>query len=154
MDIEAGNAGSLDTGGTGWFVGSGPWTHHELSSGISGPLQGAALRFMPRGEVARDVQIKWMVHPAGDPRGDAKPPSVGRTISLLVSEKGRFRLEFSCRREFPPSGRIVHTLRRHGDFVIWGPDLHHRWRVEEACTILTVRWTPLPSPANDGPAPG
>lgn len=143
MDIEAGNAGDLDTGDSGWFVGYGPWTR-----------SGALLRFMPPEQTAQGIQIKWMVHPAGDPRGEAKPPSRGRTLSLLVSPAGRFRLEFAPDGRFRASERITHILRRPGDFVIWGADIHHRWTVEAACTVLTIRWTPLPPAAAADPAAG
>ena len=136
MEIEVGNAGAVDTGGTGWFIGFGDWT----LSDDPGPVN---LRFLPPDALARGLQVKWMTHPAHDPRGTGKPCSEGRTISLLVSEGGRFRLEFSPEPSFSPGGLVRHTLDRHGDFVIWGPGLHHRWFVDETCTILTIRWTPV-----------
>ncbi|MFM7675321.1 MAG: hypothetical protein ACKO5F_06990 [Synechococcus sp.] len=88
-----------------------------------------------------------MYHPKGDDRGLAKPPSEGRTLSLLVSEAGTFHLEFSTHGSFPSGLVVRHTLRNHGDFVIWGENLHHRWFVEDPCTILTFRWIPLPGSA-------
>jgi len=136
MEIEVGNAGAVDTGSTGWFIGFGDWTR----SADPGPVN---LRFLPPDALARGLQVKWMTHPAHDPRGTGKPCSEGRTISLLVSEGGRFRLEFSPEPSFSHRGLVRHTLDRHGDFVIWGPGLHHRWFVDEACTILTIRWTPV-----------
>lgn len=135
MEIEFGNAGVMDTGDTGWFIGYGDWTR-------SADPEVGHLRFLPREALAQGLQVKWMAHPAHDPRGTGKPCSEGRTISLLVSEGGRFRLEFSPDPCFCPSSLVRHTLERHGDFVIWGPGVHHRWFVEEACTILTIRWTP------------
>jgi hypothetical protein len=135
MEIEVGNAGAVDNGGTGWFIGFGDWTR----SADPGPVN---LRFLPQDALARAVQVKWMAHPAHDPRGTGKPCSEGRTISLLVSEGGRFRLEFSPYPSFYPSSLVRHTLCQHGDFVIWGAGVHHRWFVDEACTILTIRWTP------------
>ncbi len=85
--------------------------------------------------------MKWMHHPAGDPRGTAKPPSEGRTLSVLVSERGRFRLQFCAREDY--TGDVVeHVLARHGDFSAWGAGLYHRWVVDEEATILTLRWVP------------
>jgi hypothetical protein len=86
--------------------------------------------------------MKWMMHRAHDPRGAAKPPSTGRSLSILVSETGCFRLEFSEHPDFPKGQIVSHTLKKHGDFVIWGANLHHRWFADEDCTILTLRWSP------------
>ncbi|MFN9870298.1 MAG: hypothetical protein ACK55E_02540 [Cyanobacteriota bacterium] len=138
MEIEVGNAAEVDTSGSGWFIGFGDWTRSEAPGR-------ADLRFLPRNALAQALQVKWMVHPAHDPRGTGKPLSEGRTISLLVSEDGCFRLEFSADPCFSPEGLVRHTLERHGDFVIWGPGLHHRWFVDKTCTILTLRWTPVPN---------
>ena len=139
MTIEFGNAGSLDTGGSGWFIGFGPWISD--GHGASHPL-----RFMAEDRAARAVQMKWMHHPAGDDRGSGKPPSQGRTISMLVSESGAFRLEFATSADFDERELIRHRLGNNGDYVIWGEGLHHRWFVDSDCTILTVRWIPLPPP--------
>ncbi len=136
MPIEFGNAGGIDTGDTGWFLGFGAWTR-SAEPGLPD------LRFVPMDALARGVQVKWMTHPADDPRGTGKPCSEGRTISLLVSEAGRFRLEFAPDPRFSPRALVRHSLERHGDFVIWGPGVHHRWFVDEPCTILTIRWMPV-----------
>ena len=141
MDIEFGNAGALDTNGTGWFIGFSDWARANVA-GVPD------LRFMAKGALAHTIHAKWMAHPKGDDRGTAKPPSDGRTLSILVSESGRFRLEFSGDGTFPAGRVVAHTLERHGDFVIWGTNLHHRWFVDEACVVLTFRWVPV-SP--DGP---
>lgn len=135
MDIEFNNVGSLDTGGSGWFVGFSEWARSKLAGT-------ADLRYMPELERCHTLCMKWMRHPAHDPRGAAKPPSAGRTLSLLVSKSGRFRLEFSAQEDFSQGEVVRHTLRRHGDFVIWGENVYHRWFVEQECTILTLRWTP------------
>jgi len=131
MDVEFGNAGDLFTGGTGWFLGFSEWAKAE-----------ANLRFMPRERRSHTLSMKWMNHPEGDDRGTAKPPSEGRTISILVSENGRFRIEFSEDSAFPKDATSEFMLSRHGDFVIWGERLFHRWFVDDACTILTLRWIP------------
>jgi hypothetical protein len=131
MDVESGNAGDLDTEGSGWFV------------GFSEYLRGNGLRYMAKNSLAHTVCLKWMVHPKDDDRGQTKPPSDGRTISILVSENGRFRLEFSASEEFPSDDTEQYVLERRGDFVVWGENLYHRWFVDETCTVLTLRWTPI-----------
>lgn len=135
MDIEYNNVADLNTGGTGWFIGFSDWARARLA-GVSD------LRHMPAERRSHALCVKWMIHPAHDPRGVAKPPSVGRTLSILVSETGSFRLEFAEDQDFRAQHTQRYTLRRHGDFVIWGEGLHHRWQVDEACTILTLRWVP------------
>ena len=136
MDIEFGNAGALDTNDTGWFLGFSDWARANIA-GV------ADLRFMAKNSLAHTIHAKWMAHPKGDDRGVAKPPSDGRTISILVSESGTFRLEFSADKNFPAGQVTAHTLQKHGDFVIWGEGIHHRWFVDEACVILTFRWIPV-----------
>lgn len=135
MDIEFDNVANLDTSGTGWFIGFSDWARARLA-GV------ADLRYMPADRRSHSLCMKWMTHPAHDPRGVAKPPSQGRTISILVSEGGCFRLDFSASADFRQPDVLRYRLRRHGDFVIWGEGLHHRWYVDEACTILTLRWIP------------
>jgi hypothetical protein len=139
VEIETGNVLDLDTRGTGWFVGFGEWTR-------DGSID---LRYLPETIRSRSLCLKWMDHPAGDPRGSAKPPSAGRSLSILVGEAGRFRLEFSDDPGFPEGGTVAHVLARRGDFVAWGGGLYHRWSVEEACTVLTLRWIP-DEPAGPG----
>ena len=135
MDVEFGNAGDLFTNGTGWFVGFSDWAKANASGRTD-------LRFMPKDRRLHTLCMKWMFHPAGDDRGIAKPPSEGRTLSILVSEAGRFRLQCSEHADFPDGGVAVFHLVRHGDFVAWGEGLHHRWFVDADCTILTLRWVP------------
>ena len=130
QSVEFGNAGDLGTHGTGWFVGFGEWTH--------GPA--TALRHVADGTTSSGPCIKYFRHPAGHPNGDPKPLSEGRTLSMLVDAQGEFRIEFSTRADFAPADSLAHTLRRHGDFVIWGPGIHHRAFGIQAACILTVRW--------------
>lgn len=132
MDIEFNDAGRLDTQGTGWFIGYGDWIHE------SSPL----LRYMPPRLRAQTLSMKWMQHRKGDPDGGDKPPSEGRTVSLLVSEHGRFRLQFSNQPDFPKHATIEHVLEKHGHFSAWGEGIYHRWFVDEDCTLLTLRWIP------------
>lgn len=135
MDIEFNNIANLDTNGTGWFVGFGDWIRDSFPDTPD-------LRYMPQEQRSHSLCVKWMRHPVNDPRGGAKPPSAGRTLSILVSPRGRFTLEFSQEQDFPEGRSVRHTLRNHGDFVIWGAGLHHRWFVDAECTILTLRWVP------------
>ena len=132
MEIESGNIGDLDTRGTGWTVGFGEWTRDGVFD----------LRYMPEAVRSSGICLKWMDHRAGDPRGSAKPPSVGRSLSILVGEAGRFRLEFSDDPGFPEGRTVAHVLARRGDFVAWGEGLHHRWFVDDDCIVLTLRWSP------------
>jgi hypothetical protein len=135
MDVEFGNAGEIFTDETGWFVGFSEWAK-------TGSAERSELRFMPKEQRSHTLCVKWMFHPACDGRGEAKPPSEGRTLSILVSEGGRFRIEFSERSDFPPEETIGFRLERHGDFFVWGERLHHRWFVDADCTLLTIRWIP------------
>ena len=131
QNIEFGNAGDLDTQETGWFVGFSDWTKRASSH----------LRHVPADEPAAGLCVKWFNHPAGNPNGEFKPLSDGRTMSVLVSPISEFRIEFSVTADFAPPDILAHTLRRHGDFVIWGPGVFHRaFGVQPAC-ILTVRWS-------------
>jgi hypothetical protein len=135
VDIEFNNIADLDTNGTGWFIGFSEWTKAKLP-GVPN------LRYVPQDQRCHTLCMKWMRHPAHDPRGAAKPPSAGRTISILVSESGCFRLEFSEHEDFPDGQIVSYTLQNHGDFAIWREGLHHRWFADEDCTILTLRWIP------------
>lgn len=132
LGLETGNAGALDTRGTGWWIGFSNWTRDG----------GANLRHMPAGLAALGVSAKWYDHPAGHPNGEAKPISEGRSVSLLVSERGEFRIDLSRDAAFPPEHTFTRVMRRRGDFVAWGPGLHHRaYGLRDSC-ILTLRWVP------------
>lgn len=138
MDVEFGNAGTVDTDGTGWFIGFSDWCR-------SG---GTHLRHMPPELGARGLCVKWFMHPAGNPAGEAKPVSTGRTISLLAgsSEESEFRLEFSPTPIFDSATTICHVLRQPGDFAIWGPGLYHRAFGRKPACVLTIRWEPRDTP--------
>ena len=130
MDVEFGNAGTVDTNLTGWFIGFGDWVK---DSGLN-------LRHVPQDEFNRSLCVKWYHHVKGNPSGEIKQLSEGRTISILVSEPGRFRLEFSTNPEFSSDSVKSFLLQNHGDFVIWGSGIFHRAFGEDASTILTLRW--------------
>jgi hypothetical protein len=135
MDIEFNNAAALDTNETGWIIGFSDWTKSKLH-GV------ADLRFMSAETRSHSICMKWMFHRKGDDRGVAKPPSAGRTISIIVSQHGRFRIQFSEHGGFPAGQVAEYVLEKHGQFVVWGENIHHRWFVDEDCTILTLRWIP------------
>jgi hypothetical protein len=132
MNIEFGNAGTLDTQGTGWFIGFSDWAK----------AGGPNLRHMAQDAGASALCVKWFAHPKGHPDGEPKPLSEGRTMSILVSETGLFQIDFSENEDFHPDSTVSHVLRRHGDFAIWGPGLYHRSFGRERATILTLRWLP------------
>ncbi len=132
LPLEFGNAGAVDTEGTGWFVGFSDWSK----------LSPHDLRHMPAGQSSTGLCVKWLAHAAGDPDGQEKPISTGRTISILVSARGEFRLDFSSDPAFPVGGTVTHSLRREGDYAIWGPGIYHRAFGVEASTILSIRWEP------------
>src|SRR4051812_6764963 len=124
LDVEFGNAGALDTKGTGWFVGFSEWA----KSG------NADLRYIPKDANVNGLCVKWYFHQAGDPNGSGKPVSEGRTLSVLAGPPGEFQIEFSTDGRFDPQSTTVHTLREPGDFAIWGEGLHHRWAcMKPAC---------------------
>ena len=145
MQIEFGNAGDVDTGGTGWFVGFSPWARNTTA--------GVDLRYLPQDRLSHTLCMKWMTHAAGDPRGVAKPISEGRTLSVLVSTSGLFRLQFSDNDRFE-SNVVEHVLCRHGDFSVWGAGVFHRYVVDDTSTILTLRWIPLPDDEGGAGSPG
>jgi hypothetical protein len=139
VNIEFGRLDTLDTRGTGWFLGYGDWLMPERPGD-------PGLRYMPRDAILHTLCMKWGVHEKGSLLGAGKPKSEGRTLSILVSEGGRFRLEFSASGDFSDGDRVGHVLDRHGHFCAWGEDLHHRWFVDEDCVILTLRWIPVAAP--------
>lgn len=132
MEVEFGNAGEVQTKGTGWFIGFSEWSK-------SGP---GNLRHMPSDLESTGLCVKWFLHAKGDPNGEAKPLSEGRTVSMLVAAPSEFKLEFSRSPGFEPSETLTFVLRRPGDFAAWGQGLYHRaFGLKEAC-ILTIRWLP------------
>jgi len=132
LGLEFGNAGELDTQGTGWWIGFSDWTRDG----------GPNLRHMPSDRAASGVAVKWYDHPAGHPNGEAKPVSEGRSVSVLVGEQGEFRIDFSQDPAFPPAHTVSRVLRRRGDFAAWGAGLYHRAFGLRDSSILTLRWVP------------
>lgn len=135
MDIESGNLDHIDTAATGWFIGYGDWVRKAARGA-------ASLRYLPQESLSHTLCMKWGRHRKGDAAGLDKPASAGRTISILVSEHGCFRVQFSMQGHFPEAGLQEVVLRKQGDFIAWGPGMHHRWFVDEDSLILTLRWIP------------
>ena len=134
MDLEFNDAAMVDTQGTGWFLGYSEWVRDKNIS--------SALRYMPQNLRSRGLCMKWMIHRKGDHLGGDKPLSEGRTLSIMVSESGRFRIQFARQPNFPEHHVVEHVLRKPGHFSVWGAGIYHRWFVDEDCTILTLRWIP------------
>lgn len=132
LDVECGNAGRVDTSGTGWFIGFSEWAKSGNGN----------LRHMAAEALSSELCVKWYHHPAGHPNGDPKPVSEGRTISILVGPPSRFRIECSLNSAFPPEDTVSCELRETGDFMIWGDGIFHRAFGIEPATILTIRWKP------------
>lgn len=130
MNVEFGNAGSIDTNETGWFIGFSEWMKSDPHN----------LRFIPRDLSLNSLCVKWGLHTVGSPNGEEKPISEGRTMSMLVSERGRFRLNFDNKRDFSSGEMKSFLLEKHGDFVIWGPGIYHSAYCEQDSAILTLRW--------------
>jgi hypothetical protein len=135
LPVEFGNASDLDTRGTGWMIGYSDWAC----------LPPHDLRYMPRHAASTGLCVKWFNHAAGDPAGEDKPLSTGRTMSMLAGGNSEFRIEFSRDPAFPPAQTVSHVLRRSGDFVVWGPGVFHRAYGLQAATMLTIRWEPEPT---------
>jgi hypothetical protein len=130
MDVLVGNAGDAETNGTGWFIGFSAWTR----------LPGSELLHVPQDRGLSGLCVKWFDHPDGDDSGGSKPCSEGRTVSMLVSEESRFRIEFCAAPDFAAATVETVLLQRHGDFAAWGGGLFHRWHCERRATVLTLRW--------------
>ena len=130
MDVLVGSARDADTKGTGWFIGFSDWTR----------VAGSDLLHVPQDLPLSGLCVKWLDHPTGHDSGCDKPRSEGRTVSILVSEGSRFRIDFCESADFRSSALQTVLLERHGDFAAWGAGLFHRWHCEAGSTALTLRW--------------
>ena len=95
---------------------------------------------------SNEVEVKWAVHHASEKRAGWTADDQRTTLVLLVD--GNFRVDLSV------GGRI--TLRRQGDYVVWGPGIDHSWEALTNAVILTVRWPSSPPQATPDcpPSPG
>jgi len=132
LPIEFGNLEDLDTNGTGWFIGFSDWCKHGADD----------LRYSSDKGVSSGLCVKWFSHSAGDPAGQNKPISTGRTMSILISNLSEFRLDFSFDTHFPLNSTVSKTLKHMGDYAIWGPGIFHRAYGMKPATIITIRWEP------------
>ena len=126
-EIVTGNAHREARHYRGWFIG------HFLS---------------PAGDprATADVEVKWGVHKAGEVKYTWAKSTAATTLSLLV--RGRFRLSF-------PNHEFL--LAEEGDYVIWSPQVFHKWQAEQDSVVLTVRWPSVPGDvvvAEGGPERG
>lgn len=114
------------------------WTHGNAAIDSQPFREWLVGNFIPEDLTPRasgDVEIKWGVHEAGEGQGEWTVNRTATTISLLI--RGTDRILF-------PDGEVL--LEREGDYVVWGPDIPHRWRAVTDCVVVTVRW---PSAPND-----
>ena len=103
-------------------------------------MPGSDLLYVPPDQSLSGLCVKWFDHPAGHDSAAAKPVSEGRTVSILVSQGSRFRIDFCESADFRSSAVQTAWLQRHGDYAAWGAGLHHRWHCEARSTVLTLRW--------------
>lgn len=80
-----------------------------------------------------DVEIKYGVHKQGEEREKWSYSKTATSLTMVVS--GKMQLDF-------PSQSIV--LAEKGDYVVWGPNIPHKWKVLEDVEIITVRWPSKP----------
>jgi quercetin dioxygenase-like cupin family protein len=79
------------------------------------------------------VEVKWFNHPTGDTRKEWTADDHRTTLVMLVN--GEFRIDLTTG---------TSTLRRPGDYVMWGPGIDHSWTALADSTVLTVRWPSAP----------
>jgi hypothetical protein len=130
LPVEFGNAGAIDTQESGWFIGFSSWSKLEPHN----------LRYMPNDMQSNGLCVKWFSHSAGDPAGEEKPLSTGRTMSVLISDQTDFRIDFSFDPKFPVGATETYRLQYQGDFIIWGAGVFHRAFGQRASTIMTICW--------------
>jgi hypothetical protein len=110
-----GNAAVDQVRGTGWFLG----------------------QFVPPEMGLRhqtEVELKWAIHRDGDRRvNDAEANRNATTISVLI--RGTLRTTF----EVDGTARVV-TLKKQGDYVIFGPEIVHSWEALGETVVLSVRF--------------
>jgi hypothetical protein len=100
----------------GWLLG------HFIDAADPGPRATEAL------------EVKWGIHPAGDTRSGWTAGDERTTMILLV--EGQFRLDLTV-------GST--TLKRQGDYVVWGPGIDHSWHAEQDSIVITIRWPSMPA---------
>lgn len=76
-----------------------------------------------------DVEVKWAHHLAGEKRSEWTAVDQCTTLVILIG--GEFRVIV---------GTQSKTLRRQGDYLMWGPGNAHTWVALANSIVLTVRW--------------
>jgi hypothetical protein len=100
----------------------------EPGPGQNGWFIGA---FMPKGDPRHneDTELKWCSHKKGEERRNAPAREDGYTVSILISGKFVITLDGE-----------PFILQKQGDYLYFGPGLHHSWKAEEDSVVLSVRW--------------
>jgi len=141
MDLEGleyGNAWQLrpsDQPHSNWIIGDHPAIPTDSLRFVRHRTEAPGLETP---DLMQNLSLKWFEHQLDDcpAWGQNKPPSQGRTLSLLAGE-GEFELRF--RRG---SGELVLVLDVPGDYALWGEGLEHSWRPLRPSSLLTLRWLP------------
>jgi hypothetical protein len=109
-----GNAESDQVHGTGWFIGQ--FVPAELG-----------LRHQT------DVELKWGMHSDGEKRSHPWANGNGTTISVLI--EGTIRITFHV----GETSQVV-SLRKAGDYVVFGPDVVHSWEAIGHTIVVSIRF--------------
>jgi hypothetical protein len=109
-----GNAAVDQVRNTGWFLGQ--FIQAELG-----------LRHQT------DVELKWGIHPDGERRAHAWANGNGTTVSILI--RGSLRVTFHV----GARPQVVH-LEKHGDYIIFGPQIVHSWEAIGDTLVLSIRF--------------
>jgi hypothetical protein len=123
-----GNAPLDQICGTGWFVGQ--FVPAELGQ-----------------RHQKAVELKWGTHLDGEKRHQPWAQGHATTISILL--RGVLRVEFHSGSTFQ-----VVTLKREGDYVIYGPKAVHSWEATGDTLVLTVRFPSVEAERPLVPGPG
>ena len=142
--LEYGNAWQLrppDQPQSNWIIGDHPAIPTDSRRFVRHRTEAPGLETP---DLMQNLSLKWFEHQLDDcpAWGQNKPPSQGRTLSLLAGE-GEFELRF--RRG---SGELVLVLDVPGDYALWGEGLEHSWRPLRPSSLLTLRWLPADGAQN------
>jgi hypothetical protein len=91
------------------------------------------------------LELKWGRHAKGERRPAFAEYKIATTISVLIS--GIFYTKAIVGEET----REV-TLRRPGDYIIFGPRVPHSWEAVEDCIVLSVRFPSIAADQVELPA--
>jgi hypothetical protein len=110
----SGNAAVDQVRGTGWFIGQ--FVPAELG-----------LRHQT------DVELKWGLHKDGEKRSHPWANGNATTVSVLI--RGALRVEL----QVGAAPQVV-TLRKEGDYIVFGPDVVHSWEATGDTLVLSLRF--------------